>query len=639
MEKRSSMNKIFGKAIVLLAVALVVLRVSTISSFAAQDSDGTIDHPYTTQAELAQVLRTALMSHVETTDKIYFAFDGVTFHSLDEMDAYLGDIYDMALAHDHINLTPNAADFIRENMNTHGYTQGGSYYQEGDVKTYVNQYVIFNLTYRMTVDQTSEVYTTLNTAVSSIISDGMTDLEKSKAIYAYVRDHVTYDYDGAASGASYCHTTHAAACTGKAVCQGYASMFYYMMLQADVDCRVVTGEGNGGPHAWNIIKIDDAWYNVDVTFDSSSNQDYAFFLFSDDTFATSDYGTHLRDDQYKTTAFTTEHPMSSSDNPFADLSAVTLDGCSMFLGNYIILKCTFDDLTGLEDAKVFFTFPESAGTLYNRSIRVGAIAPDQDGKWTYQCRIPARCMTDSIQVQIAFGNNKSTAYDVSARQYAMSVFSSTSNVSYKDLMVALLTYGAYSQKFFDYKEDDLANNQLPKDPVQNEECDVPYTYEKLGKGFSRPAKSQGIAYDSSSLLLKYTTSLRHYFIIDDADSRASYTFEVNGVQVDAQGQGNEIYIQIDGIEGMNLNKDQVVVVKKNGTPVWTDEFNYTPMDYVKIVSAKKAASDPAVSTELSDLSKALYIYWRVQIKYHYGHGESHQADWDAPDKYPLPDLF
>lgn len=39
-----------------------------------------------------------------------------------------------------------------------------------------------------------------------------------------------------------------------AVCQGYASLFYRLALDAGVDTRVISGEA-GGPHAWNIVKL------------------------------------------------------------------------------------------------------------------------------------------------------------------------------------------------------------------------------------------------------------------------------------------------------------------------------------------------------------------------------------------------
>lgn len=53
----------------------------------------------------------------------------------------------------------------------------------------------------------------------------------------------------------------------KGVCEGYAKAFSLLCKSADINCIVVKGNARG-PHAWNMIKLDDdRWYNVDVTWD------------------------------------------------------------------------------------------------------------------------------------------------------------------------------------------------------------------------------------------------------------------------------------------------------------------------------------------------------------------------------------
>ena len=56
---------------------------------------------------------------------------------------------------------------------------------------------------------------------------------------------------------------------GKAVCEGYAKAFKMLMGIADIDCVLVTGNVGEDdiPHAWNMIKLDNSWYHVDVTYD------------------------------------------------------------------------------------------------------------------------------------------------------------------------------------------------------------------------------------------------------------------------------------------------------------------------------------------------------------------------------------
>ena len=56
---------------------------------------------------------------------------------------------------------------------------------------------------------------------------------------------------------------------GRAVCEGYAKAYKMLMDIADIDCIIVTGTvgENDISHAWNMIKLDNSWYHVDVTYD------------------------------------------------------------------------------------------------------------------------------------------------------------------------------------------------------------------------------------------------------------------------------------------------------------------------------------------------------------------------------------
>ncbi len=63
----------------------------------------------------------------------------------------------------------------------------------------------------------------------------------------------------------------------KAVCEGYARAFQYLIQKCGVECAEVVGNvikengDSGVPHAWNILKIDGDYYYVDSTWDDSSN--------------------------------------------------------------------------------------------------------------------------------------------------------------------------------------------------------------------------------------------------------------------------------------------------------------------------------------------------------------------------------
>ncbi len=68
----------------------------------------------------------------------------------------------------------------------------------------------------------------------------------------------------------------------KTVCAGYSKAFSYLCNAIGIDTICVLGYN----HAWNKVKLDGFWYNVDVTNDHSS---YDYFLISDSRLSQTDY--------------------------------------------------------------------------------------------------------------------------------------------------------------------------------------------------------------------------------------------------------------------------------------------------------------------------------------------------------------
>ncbi len=60
-----------------------------------------------------------------------------------------------------------------------------------------------------------------------------------------------------------------------AVCSGYSLAYEHLLHEAGIPCGFIAGEGKSfdnysqsqGRHAWNAVKIDDKWYEVDTTWD------------------------------------------------------------------------------------------------------------------------------------------------------------------------------------------------------------------------------------------------------------------------------------------------------------------------------------------------------------------------------------
>lgn len=84
-------------------------------------------------------------------------------------------------------------------------------------------------------------------------------------------------------------SAYSALVNGRTVCAGYARAFQYIMQQLGVPCYYCVGYA-GEDHAWNIIKLEEDYYNVDLTWDDTGEGTYDYFNKTDGDYA----GTHMR---------------------------------------------------------------------------------------------------------------------------------------------------------------------------------------------------------------------------------------------------------------------------------------------------------------------------------------------------------
>ncbi|MCD8314100.1 MAG: InlB B-repeat-containing protein, partial [Firmicutes bacterium] len=135
-----------------------------------------------------------------------------------------------------------------------------------------------------------------------------TDYEKISAIYDYICENVTYDYDGLNNDSDVLkYTAYGALIEGSAVCQGYSTLFYRMLMESGISSRVIAGVSYGDNHAWNIALLGGYYYNLDSTWDAGVSS-YKYFLKCDANFSN-----HTRNSEYLTSAFYSLYPMASSD--------------------------------------------------------------------------------------------------------------------------------------------------------------------------------------------------------------------------------------------------------------------------------------------------------------------------------------
>ena len=110
------------------------------------------------------------------------------------------------------------------------------------------------------------------------------DEQKEKALHDILIAEVDYD-----TSAEMNQSVYSAMVNKKSVCAGYARALQYLMQRLGIPCYYCTGYA-GEDHAWNIVKLGDSYYNVDVTWDDTPGGEYDYYNKSDKEFS----ATHVR---------------------------------------------------------------------------------------------------------------------------------------------------------------------------------------------------------------------------------------------------------------------------------------------------------------------------------------------------------
>ncbi len=121
---------------------------------------------------------------------------------------------------------------------------------------------------------------------ASLAKPGMSEYEQVKAFHDYIINSTSYDIATTSQAKqTRSHDAVGALVDGKSVCEGYTEAFDLLCYLSGIDCVEVTGTGNGGGHAWNKVKVDGSWYNIDLTWDDPVSSrpilSYDYFLVSD----------------------------------------------------------------------------------------------------------------------------------------------------------------------------------------------------------------------------------------------------------------------------------------------------------------------------------------------------------------------
>ena len=246
--------------------------------------------------QLAATLRQQMLNRTTTIHLYYHSNTAITQDSFDQLS---DQFFNLAVAH-----TGNGkeGDYLR--WHCEGWTLGASY---SSASSGYNMDLTFTMYYLSDASQEAQMDQAVSSLISSLNLSGKSEYQKAKAIYDYMCSNITYDYKNL-NDPNYTlkFSAYAALINKTSVCQGYATLFYRLALEAGLDARVIAGVAGGGNHAWNIVKINGSYYNLDSTWDAGRDP-YDYFLKNMD-----DFSDHDRNADYTASDFVTAYPMSAT---------------------------------------------------------------------------------------------------------------------------------------------------------------------------------------------------------------------------------------------------------------------------------------------------------------------------------------
>lgn len=281
-----------------------------------------------------------------------------------------------------------------------------------------------------------------------------------------------------------------------------------------------------------------------------------------------------------------------------------------------------DEMASNENAYMEFTLPnteEKTKVYVTGTHEDGATATtdtiDDKTYYVFSCEVAAKEMTDEIQAQMIVGAEKGTLYTYTVKDYADYILNNASTYGDKvvTLVKSMLNYGAYSQTYFGYQTEKLANADL----AEADKTLGALTAEDLVsyKPTVTMSGNEVCTFVSAYLTLQSETKMNIYIKFADEVELEGVYFSINNDSISLEklvkGTGSyEGYykITIDNIPASALDDMYNVSIIISG--IGQSMLSYGPMSYCYSVLASDTTSD-----NLKNVAKAMYIFNQAANNY------------------------
>ena len=276
-----------GKKLFTYLLVLVMLLANTVTGVAAE-----LDEPLQEATQIVHEDGSGLLSEgglLEASDAVA---DSSYDHSHDT-----AIVAAMEKLQDTIDVTgygltrTNVGDVIHGILNMNPqlfYVSGGFRYYLDNQSNVTKLIITYNYTKAQITSMKAEIDAEVAKMEAAIDTTGLSDVEIALAYHDYLVTDVTYDYENYLSNSlsSDDYNIYGTLVKKKAVCQGYALTFMYLMKRQNIVCGYVSSEAAN--HAWNAVYLNNQWYHMDATWDDPTWDNlgrvkHTYFMISDAT--------------------------------------------------------------------------------------------------------------------------------------------------------------------------------------------------------------------------------------------------------------------------------------------------------------------------------------------------------------------
>ncbi|MCR4643804.1 MAG: hypothetical protein K5695_00140 [Oscillospiraceae bacterium] len=256
------MRNLFTKCMAALAAgAMIALQLAVFP--ASADNDTTNDTTDTTP-DLSSFGAVGDLTEEQST-----SVAKAIYQALEQHAAYI-NIRDLRIDSTMVNMYS-----IHKIYNTivNGWEVGILAKREDTTYSMASDYIeAIKLFYQVDDDEYDATYASVISELDTIcagIDPAWSDPEKALYLHEYLAVHYDYDRehmnDTTSEEAILSHTAYGMLKSGKAVCEGYTWLYNTLLRRVGIESINVTSSELC--HTWNLVKIGDAWYHVDVTWD------------------------------------------------------------------------------------------------------------------------------------------------------------------------------------------------------------------------------------------------------------------------------------------------------------------------------------------------------------------------------------